>query len=108
MEPLLQQVLGLDEDLDKLGSELFFRIDHWSSSDALVRDIRSGNRAVRTDTEKLLMFDSASYYGRYEAEFGIMNMFRGTINFLCDAYDAAAAEVGMIETRTRGRSTFTI
>lgn len=46
MEPLLQQVLGLDEDLDKLGSELFFRIDHWSSSDALVRDIRSGNRAV--------------------------------------------------------------
>lgn len=112
MEPLFQQVLGLDEDLDKLGSELCSRMDHWLGPDALVHpitpvllhgDLWSGNWAIRADTGNPLIFDPASYYGHYEAEFGIMNMFGRTTKEFHDAYDTAATEEGTIKIQEEGR-----
>lgn len=112
MEPLFKQVLGLDKNLDKLGLETCSRMDHWLGPDALTLpitpvllhgDLWSGNWAIRTDTGKPVIFDPASYYGHYEAEFGIMKMFGGTTKDFYDEYDAAATEGGTIEVQEEGR-----
>ena len=97
MKPLLAQVKGQDEELDTLGQELCSRLDHWLGPDVLSSvtpvllhgDLWSGNWSVRNDTHQPFIFDPASYYGHYEAEFGIMKMFGGFGKDFFDAYNQA-------------------
>jgi protein-ribulosamine 3-kinase len=98
MQPLLNQVAGQNKDLDQCGKEICTRMDHWLGQDVLPNvkpallhgDLWSGNWAV--SDKKPVIFDPASYYGHYEAEFGIMKMFGGFSQGCFDAYYEAMSE----------------
>jgi fructosamine-3-kinase len=98
LKPLLKQVLGQDKDVDRLGKALCSNIDRWLGQDALGSlqasscihgDLWNGNWAVRTSNAQPIIFDPASYYAHYEAEFGIMRMFGGFTQDCYDAYEDA-------------------
>lgn len=94
LQPLFNQVLGQNKDLDTLGIQLCQSIDHWLGSDVLPNvqpsllhgDLWNGNWSVKTHGGPVI-FDPASYYGHHESEFGIMNMFGGFTKDCFNAYD---------------------
>ncbi|KAI7903632.1 Fructosamine/Ketosamine-3-kinase [Cokeromyces recurvatus] len=95
LEPLLKQVKGQNEDVDRLGNLLCSHIEHWLGEDAIGHvkpsllhgDLWYNNWAVyATGSHQPIIFDPASYYGHYEAEFGIMNMFGGFTQDCFDSY----------------------
>lgn len=111
LEPLLNQVKGQNQDIDKIGQELCSRIDHWLGSDVLSTitpcllhgDLWSGNWAVRQDTQTPFIFDPASYYGHYEAEFGIMNMFGGFTSDFMESYQDTLIQHDVHKVQEEGR-----
>ncbi|KAI8646668.1 Fructosamine/Ketosamine-3-kinase [Parasitella parasitica] len=111
LEPLLRQVKGRNNDVDRLGASLCARLEHWLGKDALGivspsllhGDLWNGNMATRVSDKSPLIYDPASFYGHYETEFGIMKMFGGFTQDCFDAYDDALVNNTALELVDEGR-----
>lgn len=111
LEPLLKQVKGQNEDIDRLGTSLCSRLEHWLGKDALGEvypsllhgDLWNGNMAARASDKSPLIYDPGSFYGHYETEFGIMKMFGGFTQDCFDAYNDTLVNDTSLELVDDGR-----